>query len=369
MVRPDRPSAPAGLPLQDVATLPGFLLRGGRRTGADILERAKNLDKEGATLREIFEETGKDVNPLTETGLRKNPAQDWVFDTANVNARMTPYAESSLSKSGAELGGIPLSTAYRDDVLKEYVPDIWDTPVNMEQTVAGSADLPSGSFTPGGKGISTFGRGAPNALDDPFSQRNIFAHEIQHLLDDKFGMPAGANPGSQGRGASPGMEGAFQQQVIPQAQKLRDFINSQRDAWVKQHHGDVQSPEGIEMWKRMFPDRQDALEQAIYVGGGRQPMRPMKFPPMSRQFEYESTAGEQGARTSQQMLGMTAEQMREESPYFSKSDWVMTNPMKPVQPEFLIPALQTINRPNAKGGLDWSMPDLGYWKHHLDVKR
>ena len=208
-VKPDKPRR-EDLALQNAKFLSWKRLMGGSKSAEDIKDLAHKLEREGATQREIYDETGKHTAQEAETGLMRNSANQWIFELGDRNAKIKPEWYNDLfPRLDPEGGGVvtdQLQNVYDHPELYKRMPELQSMPTQLVMpkrvdTNVEKAENASGLYIPRQEpnkhGIYAQGHQQfdPNAKD-PNSLLGVLNHEVNHGIQDVDLLPFGSSKGS-----------------------------------------------------------------------------------------------------------------------------------------------------------------------------
>ena len=336
MIRPE-PSVPR--PSRDdlakeVAFLPWYLRRGIKGSNVeDDIAKFKGLRGEGASPEEAYREGNKTAGS-NETGFFELPSEQTVFEL-KTDHRLTPEAlnmlKSSIGGWGGSTGAMDLDRLLKADTLFDYVPDMRKVRTSLEQPFddaigwnpGGGYSGPhtkEGRHTPMGVMEGYGGLGVdPNDITNPFSLSRILAHETEHPLQHKFGLPQGGDQ------RDPAMQKFFKEEMQPRADNLRQRDEIEREQFAADYaksQGGGPSRAALEQgrsqWALKRPDQARRHAQSVSIGGSpRSFTTGAEINPATPLRQYQSLTGEQYADRASSRLGMSIEEMRDKGAFLA----------------------------------------------------
>jgi hypothetical protein len=331
-----RPNTPASKGREElvkqISSLPAMLLKGlkgGEKSGTDVLDLARNMRREGAHPTEIYDETKKFTDPTSETGVYQNPAGQFLFDIPDDQSKLTSMAENFMKGNfgpGGESPQVQLDRLLKHDLLYDYAPDMRKQPTvagrqfpgDDPEKAGGMYSAPGHSYPEGA--IEATGRADldPNAAD-MWSTRNILTHEIQHGLQNRFQLPRGGNPDLKE------LTQFHTAELQPHAKQIRSDLRDEFENWfdTQGRQSGMNYTDAFQLWQRLYPDKFKLLDDAEKVAFATPQTRAA-----DRHFLYEGMAGEQSANRASANLGKNIEQLRSEYPFETSTPNQMPWPLQ-----------------------------------------
>lgn len=157
---------------------------------------ARTFRLKDAKFAEAMERAGKNDKEIQlSTGMHRNAAGQWQFELSDRDMTVADATDPNWNK--AKETPIPLSQVVKHPELDKAYPGLLDSvKVKIDPTLKSI-----GSYDPKTKTITL--RNAPRdegktgwevaGIDARFTPKSIFAHEIQHIIQDIEGHPSGSN--------------------------------------------------------------------------------------------------------------------------------------------------------------------------------
>jgi len=282
--------------------------------GAEALELMKNLEGEGATRREIYDETGKKLDPKVDAGMFRG-ADDLprVHSSDEMMKIKKETGQFFHPTEGGTTDVAPLAAYVDHPLLFERAPSTANIQSQFVMPkVAGPGEKPmsgggyfehSGSYNsinpltgkprqPGYAQLFARSRGEERDInsDKYMALRDIFAHEGQHLLQDIGGTSRGTSTRDQ---AGQIMAGEFERLVHPRVRQYQQALGDLKDS-----QGGLLDPE-----QSMYFDEANRLFRPAVGSKGKR----SALPELER---YENVAGESEARRNAEYANLSAEALR-----------------------------------------------------------
>ncbi len=270
--------------------------------GAEALELMKNLEGEGATRREIYDETGKLLDPKVDAGMFRG-ADD--LPRVHSSDEMMKIKKETGQYFNSILGGTtdirPFGEFVEHPLMAERAPATMDTPTVLtmpEEARSGEKARSGGGwykhsteFDKSKGGAQLFARSRSDERDinsDKYmGLKDVVAHEgAGHLLQDVGGYTRGASS------TDPVMASEFERLVHPRVKLYAQALGD-----LKDQQGGFLDPE-----QQMYYDE----AKRLFVPARGNP----KGSALNYLDRYENVYGESGARRDAEYSNLSAEALR-----------------------------------------------------------